>query len=87
VATKAAEQSYLEAQYHLGCLLSTNAPGRVPADLVAACVWLSLAAAQGDKESEELLESLQGQLTTRQLEEVKRRTDLWKQKHDSGRQS
>jgi hypothetical protein len=50
-------------------------------------VWLSLAAAQGDKESEELLESLQGQLTTRQLEEVKRRTDLWKQKHDSGRQS
>ena len=46
-ANKAAEQSYSEAQYHLGCLLSSNAAGRAPADLVAACVWLSLAAAQG----------------------------------------
>jgi len=67
--------------------LSTNAPGRVPADLVAACVWLSLAATQGDKESEELLESLQGELTPPQREEVKRRTDVWKQKHAIGRQS
>jgi len=37
--------------------------------------------------SEELLESLQGQLTSPQREEVKRRTDLWKQKHASGLQS
>jgi uncharacterized protein len=84
-ATKAAEQSYLEAQYHLGCLLSTNAPGRAPADLVAACVWLSLAAAEGDIESQELLQSLQGRLTSTQLEEVKRRTALWKQKHAGAR--
>ena len=54
---------------------------------MAACVWLSFAAAREDKESEELLESLQGQLTPPQREEVKRRTHLWTQKHASGRQS
>lgn len=84
-AAKAAEQGYPEAQYRLGCWLSTNAPGRVPANLITACVWLSLAAAAGHTEAEESLATLKGQLTPPQLEEVRGRTEHWKQKHGSTR--
>ena len=80
-AAKAAEQGFTDAQYHLGCLLSTNAPGGVAPDIVAACVWLSLAAADGHLEAEELLGTARARLTPAQLEDVKRRVDRWKQTH------
>lgn len=85
-ATKAAEQGYPEAQYRLGCLLSTNDLEGRPADLVGACVWLTLAAGEGFIEGEETLKPLQSQLNPAQLEEVRRRAELWKQKHGAGKQ-
>ncbi len=82
-ASKAAEQGFPEAQYHVGWLLSSGTNG-VPADLVRACVWFSLAAGAGDKESEEALENLKTRLSPSQLEEVKGRTDRWKRTHAKG---
>lgn len=80
-ATKAAEQGLPQAQFHLGSFLSGTIPGRVPPDEVAACMWLSLAAAAGHGESEESLPPLQAKLTQSQLEEVKKRVEAWNRNH------
>lgn len=82
-ATRAADQGFVDAQYHLGCLLTSNAPVGVAPDKLGACFWLSLAAADGHQESEEMLNVLKTQLTGPQLEELKRRLESWKKKHPS----
>lgn len=86
-ASKAAEQGYADAQYHLGTFLSGQLPGKPPPDYVAACLWLSLAAANGHEASEELLAGLTAKLTPAQLDEVKRRVESWQRKHAAQRDS
>ncbi|HEY5911642.1 MAG TPA: tetratricopeptide repeat protein [Verrucomicrobiae bacterium] len=80
-ATKAADQGSPDAQYHLGCLLSSNVSANSAVDAVAACMWLSLAAAEGHKEGEDLLETLKTRLSPAQIDEVKRRVLQWKRTH------
>jgi TPR repeat protein len=80
-ATKAAEQGFTDAQFHLGCLLSSNVHDGVTPDNVAASVWLSLAAAEGHLEAEELLATLKARSTPAQLEDAKSRVERWKQAH------
>ncbi len=78
--TKAAEQGLAESQYHLGALLAAGAPDGAATSKLTACFWLSLAAAQGDAESQDLLQTLTPQLNSSQLEELKRRTAQWQKK-------
>jgi len=80
-ATKAAEQRFPEAQYHLGRFLSSATPNGTAVDKVAACFWLTLAAAEGHLESEDLLNTLKEQLTPQQLEEIKNRIQRWNKCH------
>jgi len=80
-ATKAAEQGLPEAQFHLGSFLCGKIPSKVPPDDIAACMWLSLAAAAGQGESEDSLPALQAKLTPSQLEEVKKRVEAWNRNH------
>ncbi len=82
-ATKAAEQGLPQAQFHLGSLLCGKIPSKVQPDEVAACMWLSLAAAAGHGESEEVLPVLQAKLTPSQLEDVKKRVEAWNRNHAS----
>lgn len=83
-ASRAAEQGFVDAQYHLACLLTSNAPVGVAPDKLGACFWLSLAAADGHQESEEMLNSLKTQLSASQLEALKVRVESWKKKHPAG---
>ena len=79
-ATRAAEQGYPEAQNLVGSLMSQRQPVSNPPDNISAYMWLSLAAARGDKQAAANLASLDQQMSSGEIAEAKRRAaERWKQ--------
>lgn len=74
-----ADQDYSPAQYNLGVMY---AKGRgVRQDLVAAHMWLDLAAAQGVEEARTGRDIVAGLLSLRQLDEARLMTREWRAEH------
>jgi len=90
--TKAAEQGYRLAQYHLARMLYAAGTG-VPEDYVQAYKWLVLALVGTSdaknldrvkwKIAKRLRERLQGNMTEEQLAEANRLATEWFEKHNA----
>jgi len=74
----AAEQGHAGAQAQLGLMYTKGQ--RVPQDYVQAHMWLSLAAAQGDKRAPKRRDRLAKKMTPAQLAEAQRLAREWKAK-------
>jgi TPR repeat protein len=79
-AVKCAEQGYADAENNLGLMYAAG--DGVPRDYVEAYKWLSLAAAKGNDEARDVLNSIEGKITPDQIAEAQKRAAAWKAKEN-----
>lgn len=72
---KLASQGHGKAQYVLG-MMYRQGQG-VPQDYIQAHLWLSLAAASGEKDANKFRELLAAKMSARQIEEAQRLARSW----------
>jgi uncharacterized protein len=75
-ARRSAEQGNASEQVNLGVMYAKG--DGVPKDLVIACMWGNLAAAQGDGDAENAREALGKIMTSAQIAEGQRLSREWK---------
>lgn len=76
---KSASKGFIQSQYHVGKMYAEGAG--VTQNNVEACAWLNLAAEKGFADAKTLLETLTVNMTTGQLQEVRRLSDSFQTRY------